>query len=229
MFNGASKLFCKLLSVLLLSLCTHALHAEEKPRVGSRESGEANIPRWACQWGERNPEESWGCTGMIGLLRLNRGIYMDYPSVRKKASHILFGTEELPAMGAEVTIKRSAHLRHDYWPERDDQDVSKKQKICIGVGCIDNWQRQACGSTIGEFSSEAIRMRGRMKLPSLKVPRSCPGPTDLTDYLAAGTVVKILGYQQMGAFFVLVQVVKIESIFPLDDEKKYDFDHDEVI
>jgi hypothetical protein len=58
---------------------------------------------------------------------------------------------------------------------------------------------------------------------------SCPGPTDLTDYLAAGTVVKILGYQQMGAFFVLVQVVKIESIFPLDDEKKYDFDHREII
>ena len=68
-----------------------------------------------------------------------------------------------------------------------------------------------------------------MGLPQLKVPRSCPGPTDYTDYLAAGTVVKILGYQQMGAFFVLVQVVKIESIFPLDDEKKYEFDHNEII
>ena len=68
-----------------------------------------------------------------------------------------------------------------------------------------------------------------MKFPRLKTPRSCPGPTDLTDYFAAGTTVKILGYQQMGTFFVLVQIVKIESIFPIDDEKKYDFDHGEII
>ena len=72
-------------------------------------------------------------------------------------------------------------------------------------------------------------MRIRMKSPRLKTPPSCPGPTDLTDYLAAGTTVKILGYQQMGAFFVLVQIVKIESIFPIDDEKKYVFDHGEII
>ncbi len=32
----------------------------------------------------------------------------------------------------------------------------------------------------------------------------CPGPTDNTEYFSAGTVVKILGYQQMGAFFALV-------------------------
>jgi len=68
-----------------------------------------------------------------------------------------------------------------------------------------------------------------MKLPPLKKPPSCPGPTDLTDYFAAGTTVKILGYQQMGTFFVLVQIVKIESIFPIDDEKKYEFDHGEII
>jgi hypothetical protein len=225
-----SKFFIKLSAIIFLSFCSHALHAQEKPRVGSSELGEANIPKFSCQWSERTPDKDWGCTGMIGLMRLSRRVTTaNDPGNRKKASLVLFGAEELPVVGAEVKIKRSAHLRHDYWPERDDQEVSRQQKICTGIGCMDNWQSKECGSTVGEFSHEMLRMKGRMNLPPPKVKRSCPGPTDFTDYLAAGTVVKILGYQQMGAFFVLVQVIKIESIFPIDDEKKYDFDHNEII
>ena len=217
--------------VMVLSLMVASVtHAQEKPRLGSSELGEDNIPKRTCQWSERTPDKPWGCTGMIGLLRLSRkAITGNDPGNRKEASRILFGTEELPAIGSEVIIKRSAHLRAHYWPERDDQDISKGQKICTGVGCIDNWQSRGCGQSIGEFSSHSISMRFRMKLPSLKTRRSCPGPTDDTDYFAAGTAVKILGYQQMGAFFVLVQIVKIESIFPIDDEKKYVFDHGEII
>lgn len=207
-----------------------ATHAQEKPRLGSSELGEGNLPKWTCQWSEKTPDKPWGCTGMIGLFRLSRkAINGNDPGNRKEASRILFGAEELPAIGSEVIIKRSAHLRTHYWPERDDQDVSKKQKICTGVGCIDNWQSKDCGRSVGEFSSQALSMRIRMNSPRLKTTPSCPGPTDLTDYFAAGTTVKILGYQQMGAFFVLVQIVKIESIFPIDDEKKYVFDQGEII
>ena len=224
------KVFWKFTLFIFIGLCAQILHAQEKPRVGSSELGEGNLPKSSCQWSERNPDKDWGCTGMIGLMRLSRtAITGNDPRNRKKASQILFGSEELPFVGEEVTIKRSAHLRHEYWPERDDQDVRKSQTICTGIGCRDNYQKHDCGSTVGEFSSSSIRMKGRMNYPPLKVPRSCPGPTDFTDYLAAGTVVKILGFQQMGAFFVLVQVVKIESIFPIDDEKKYKFDYNEII
>jgi hypothetical protein len=225
------KALCLQSLVFFLMACAFSpVQAKDKLKTGSSESGEGNLPKRSCQWSERTPHKSWGCTGMIGLMRLGRNVLVGSdPGPRKEASFVLFGTEELPAVGAEVTIRRSAHLRHSYWPERDDQDIGRNDKICTGVGCIDNWQRSKCGSTIGEFSDSALAMKGRMKLPRLKSPLSCPGPTDLTDYLAAGTVVKILGYQQMGAFFVLVQVVKIESIFPLDDEKKYDFDHREII
>ena len=229
MSNVVSKVFLRFLIMLFCIFSAHTVLAQDKPRVGSRESGAVHIPKSACQWAEESPEVDWGCTGMIGLLRLSRYANFGYPSVRKKASLVLFGTEELPAVGAEVTIKRSAHLRSEYWPERDDQEVSRQQKICTGIGCMDNWQSKECGDSIGEFSRQSILMRDRMKLPPLKVRRSCPGPTDFTDYLAAGTVVKVLGYQQMGAFFVLVQVVKIESIFPIDDEKKYNFDHNDII
>ena len=214
---------------LLIGLHMCLVQAQDKPRLGSSESGEVHIPKRACQYGERAPAElGYGCTGMIGLMRLRRSM-STYPSDRKEASRILFGTEELPAIGSEVIIKRSAHLRTHYWPERDDQNISKGKKICTGVGCIDNWQSNDCGRSVGEFSSAALSMRIRMKLAPLKKPPSCPGPTDLTDYFAAGTTVKILGYQQMGTFFVLVQIVKIESIFPIDDEKKYEFDHGEII
>lgn len=224
------KFTWKFALALLIGFHACLAHPQEKPRLGSSESGEMHIPRWTCQWGEQSPAElGYGCTGKIGLMRLRRGIYGDYPSTRKDASRTLFGTEELPAIGTEITIKRSAHLRTHYWPERDDQDVSKGQKICTGVGCRDNWQPKECGRSVGEFSSQALEMKDRMNFPRLKTPRSCPGPTDNTDYFAAGTTVKILGYQQMGAFFVLVQIVKIESIFPIDDEKKYVFDHGEII
>ncbi len=77
---------------------------------------------------------------------------------------------------------------------------------------------------IGENSLAALEARGGKG----KVI-NCPGPTERTDYFSAGTVVKILGYQQMGAFFVLVQIVKIESTNPEADEKKYQFDRKEVI
>ena len=214
-FNASTELGAYLIKwVMVLALMVaSATHAQEKPRLGSSESGEAHIPRWACQWGERSPAElGYGCTGKIGLMRLRRGVFLGYPSARKEASRILFGTEELPAIGAEITIKRSAHLRPEYWPERDDQDVIKGQKICTGVGCTNNWQPNDCGLTVGEFSSFARFMKNRMNEPGRKTPRSCPGPTDGTDYFAAGTTVKILGYQQMGAFFVLVQIVKIMGV-----------------
>ena len=228
-FNRVSAAYLiKWLMALGLMLAS-ATHAQQKPRLGSSESGEMHLPRWTCQWGEQSPAElGYGCTGMIGLMRLRRDVWGTYPSSHKKASRILFGTEELPAIGTEITIKRSAHLRSEYWPERDDQDVSKGQKICTGVGCKDNWQKMDCGKSVGEFSSLSREVKDRMNLPRPKGVM-CPGPTDNTDYFAAGTTVKILGYQQMGAFFVLVQIVKIESIFPIDDEKKYVFDHGEII
>jgi hypothetical protein len=222
------KASSNLLIVLFLGLFANALHAQEKPKVGSVELEKTYPPKFTCQWGEMNPDESWGCTGMIGLMRLTRNVYGTQPSLMKKASKVLFGSEELPSVGSEITIKRSAHLRREYWPERDDQEVGKQQKICTGMGCNDNWKKGDCGKSVGEFSFYSRNMKDRMKFVRPKGV-ICPGPTDLTDYLAAGTAVKILGYQQMGAFFVLVQVVKIESIFPLDDEKKYEFDYNEII
>lgn len=158
-------------------------------------------------------------------MRLSRSNFTDQPHDRKEAVRILFGGEELPAVGSEVAIKRSAHLRGYYWPDRDDQFIGTNEKICNRVGCHGTTRpRGSCARSIGENSLAALEARGGKG----KVI-NCPGPTERTDYFSAGTVVKILGYQQMGAFFVLVQIVKIESTNPEADEKKYQFDRKEVI
>ncbi len=91
--------------------------------------------KWVCQWSEGNAYDE-GCTGMIGLMRLSRTIFTAQPNNRKRASKILFAHEELPALGSEVVILRSAHLRGYYWPDRDDQSLSNIDKICNRVGCV---------------------------------------------------------------------------------------------
>lgn len=174
---------------------------------------ESNIPKGTCQWEMAGAfAAELGCIGKIGLMRISREQMFGMPLQLKKASQILFGTLELPAIGSEITIKRSAHLRARYWMERDEQTLEKWDKICTGIDC---------GRSPGRRCT-AMPVRS-------KTPQTCPSPTIETEYFAAGTVVKILGYQQMGQLFVLVQIVKVESNDPMEDEKKYQFDRNEVI
>lgn len=173
----------------------------------------SNIPKGTCYWymsGSSADEQ--GCVGMVGLMRLSREQTFGIPFQLKKASKILFGTPGLPAIGSEITIKRSAHLRSRYWMERDEQTLEKWDKICTGIDCGRSPERRCTA------------------MPARTItPKTCPSPTIETEYFAAGTVVKILGYQQMGQLFVLVQIVKVESNNPMEDEKKYQFDRNEVI
>ncbi len=223
-----SKVFQKIVISGLMGLIFLATaQAQDKPRPGEKAYGV--VLKNTCQWGEPSGLD-FGCTGMIGLLRLSKTPMGTHPYARKEKSKILFGTPELPAVGTEVTLMRSAHLRPNYWPERDDQELSLSEKICNQTACWDNWRKNqgACGNSIGEFSFNASMLRNQMK-KKRGYTITCPGPTDGTEYLAAGTVVKVLGYQLMGQLFILVQVVKIESVYPLDDEKKYPFDRREII
>ncbi len=50
-----------------------------------------------------------------------------------------------------------------------------------------------------------------------------------SDYLPAGTTVRILSYQLHKHLFVLIQVVATPSDHPYEDEKKFSFDKDDVI
>lgn len=50
-----------------------------------------------------------------------------------------------------------------------------------------------------------------------------------TDYLAAGTVVRIVSYQMHNHLFVLVEVIKTPSHTPNEDEQQFQFDHKEII
>lgn len=223
-----SKVFQKIVISGLMGLIFLATaQAQDKPRPGEKAYG--GVPKNTCQWGEGSPYEA-GCTGMIGLLRLSKEALGSYPFVRKQKSQILFGSPELPAVGTEVTLKRSAHLRTEYWPERDDQTFNLSEKICNETSCWNNWRKKQshCGNTVGQWSFSAGTMEDQIK-KSRRYTITCPGPTDGTEYLAAGTVVKVMGYQLMGQLFILVQVVKIESVYPLDDEKKYPFDRREII
>jgi hypothetical protein len=173
----------------------------------------SNIPKGTCQWEmDGKFAADFGCVGKIGLMRISREQMFGMPLQIKKASQILFGTPELPAIGSEITIMRSAHLRGRYWMERDEQTLEKWDKICTGIDCGRSPERRCTA------------------MPSRTItPKTCPSPTIETEYFAAGTVVKILGYQQMGQLFVLVQIVKVESNDPMEDEKKYQFDRNEVI
>lgn len=173
----------------------------------------SNIPKRTCQWEMAGAfAAELGCIGRIGLMRISREQMFGIPLQLKKSSQILFGTPELPAIGSEITIKRSAHLRGRYWMERDEQTLEKWDKICTGIDCGRSPERRCTA------------------MPARTItPKTCPSPTIDTEYFAAGTVVKILGYQQMGQLFVLVQIVKVESNDPMEDEKKYQFDRNEVI
>ena len=166
-----------------------------------------------CQWDVGRPVDAdIGCIGRIGLIRIRKSSENLTPETLGKASQQLFGSVELPAPGSEVLIRRSAHMRERYKRERDDQFISSAQKICVGLNC-------------NHLPTKPCRV-----LPDLKIKiQNCPHPTYFTEYFSAGTVVKVLGYQQMGHLFALVQIVKIEGRDPEEDEKKYEFDRDEVI
>jgi hypothetical protein len=115
-------------------------------------------------------------------------------------------------VGSEVSIRRPAHLRWRYTKKRDDQVLKGEEEICTGLYC------------------SQLPTRPCTVLPDRTTQvKACPHPTAETQYFAPGTVVKILGYQQMGHLFALVQIVKIESGDPEEDEKKYEFDREEVI
>lgn len=57
----------------------------------------------------------------------------------------------------------------------------------------------------------------------------CEDEDSGTDYLAAGTVVRLVSYQMHDHLFALVEVIKTESHDPHKDERKYQFDHEEII
>ncbi len=181
--------------------------------VSTAQWSDASPPKHSCQWYAGLPRDSdFGCVGRIGLLRIRKSSENPTPEALRKASQVLFGSQELPVPGTEVVTRRSSHLRKLYIKKRDDQILAKEQKICTGFACY-QLPTQAC-----------LVMPDRAS----KV-QDCPQPTHATQYFPAGTVVRILGYQQMGHLFALVQIVKIESGDPLENEKKYEFDRDEVI
>lgn len=217
------------LLVLFLALAgtTYAQQNEQNRRDIS-----GFFPGWVCQRGAVEPDQ--GCVGKIGLMRLGRSAYSTTPEAIRRYSRILFGTEELPAVGSMVAIKRSAHLRDSYFALRDEQDVSGSAKICNQVGCKDTLSERYCKEEDVKslLSNEALKKAHALKRKTKSRAGyiSCPGPTEFTDYFSAGTQVKILGYQQMQyAFFILVQIIKTESDDPEEDEKRYTFDRKEVI
>jgi len=231
----------KLAVICLLGLGFYGAQADDKPsKYFFSEAQGYQMPKWVCQRGEGDGQfpEGYGCTGRLGLIRLSRTAELKNREMIEDASLILFGTEELPPIDTEITIKRSAHLRTQYWPDRDDQNVGKDETICVGVGCFGNIRDSihCMKKSLGERdvllgSKNSLSMEDRQKL------EKCPGPTDYTDYLAAGTVVKILDYKSGGSryypqpntFFVVVEVIETESVYPMDDEKKYKFDRREII
>jgi hypothetical protein len=173
----------------------------------------ADPPKYTCQWEMGSVmEKDLGCVGRIGLMRIRKSSENPTPGALRKASQVLFGSPELPVAGSEVVIQRSAHLREWYEKERDDQVLTKAQKICIGNNCS-RMPPESC--TVMPDRTKRIK--------------ACLHPTYVTEYFSAGTTVKILDYQQMGHLFALVQIVKVESNDPVEDEKKYEFDREEVI
>lgn len=219
-----------LLGILILTCLFLANIAHSQQDKTERRDISGLFPGWVCQRGSIGADQ--GCIGKIGLMRLNRSTYANTPFDRKRGSSILFGTEELPAVGSIVTLKRSAHLRDYYFALRDDQDVRSTDKICNRVGCINTLSLEYCNEKdvnkkLNWINGETLKKARLLKNIRGDIP--CVGPTELTDYFAAGTQVKILGYQQMGAFFALVQIIKMESDDPEEDEKKYVFDRKEVI
>ena len=157
-------------------------------------------------------ENILGCVGRIGLIRIRKSSENPTPVNIENASQVLFGSPELPQPGSEVAIRRSAHMREWYDKKRDDQFIAQAQKICVGFWC------------------KHLPVKPCRVLPDQTVQfPDCPHPTHATQYFPAGTVVKVLGYQQMGHLFALVQIVKIEGRDPEEDEKKYECDRDEVI
>jgi hypothetical protein len=145
-------------------------------------------------------------------MRIRKSSEAPTPDALGKANKALFGSWELPPVGSEVSIRRSAYLRKHYTKTRDDQILRRSEKICIGFNCA-----QLPARPCAVMPDRATRID------------ACLHPTYETNYFIAGTVVKILGYQQMGHLFALVQIVKIESGDPEEDEKKYEFDREEVI
>lgn len=202
----ASKLLKKIIFVISFSMFASSVFSEV-------------IVKSSCWYQQKSPDlkikKEQGCEGLVGLMRLSREITTT-PFLLEKASINLFGSSILPSVGTEVVLKRSAHLRHEYFAERDDQYNISFRKICTGIGCRNNFWKGIC-----TLLHENVN-------PKLKI-RKCPGPTDDTEYFAAGTTVRILGYQQFGMLFALVQIIKVEGTDPEEEEKKYKFDFNEVI
>lgn len=239
------RVLLRAISIIILLFLSSISHARAKNKPPEKYSGEMPLYQ-TCQWYEYALANSVAfekydpCVGMVGLMRLSRADDLNEHGRLKYSVKTLFGTNELPKPGTIVTIKRSAHLRTDYWPDRDDQIVSYDDSVCNRVGCRDTvvkkyyrcarfpantyfWNNEGVDSR--DLADKNKSSQGSSDFTEVK----CPGPTDYTEYFSAGTKVKILGYQQMGTFFVLVQIIKIESYYPEEDEKKYVFDRKEVI
>ncbi len=234
---NASK---KITVTLLLGVGFFGVRADDPPKYFFSDPQGYQAPRWVCQYGDTDGgfPLGHGCQGRIGLIRLSRTADLKSKEMIEEALLILFGTKEFPRFNTEITIKRSAHLRTYYWPDRDHQNVGKDEDICVGPGCFGNKRDSIhCKrKTLGEQAlfigtKKNITDQDRQKL------ENCPGPTDYTDYLAAGTVVKILDYKIPGNYYhesptthlILIEVISTEYNFPLDVEKKYNFDHREII
>ena len=177
-------------------------------------------PKEKCQAAMGGPEEAeLGCVGRVGLLRLSKDV-VGPPVMLRYVTMSLFGQEELPEVGSEINIRRSAHLREWYDEERDEQlyslvDVPRNQPaVCTGWCEIEPKQAYC----FGFFPSKK----------DFDMVRDCPGPTDQTQYLGVNTKVKILGYQQLGNLFVKVQILVSDSKDPVEEDEYYEFDRDEI-
>ena len=180
----------------------------------------AEPPQGKCQAAMGGPQEAeLGCVGRVGLMRLSKGLITS-PEELRVASLILFGQEALPEVGAEISLRRPAHLREWYDEKRDEQifyecrSCLNKYMVCTGWCELEPRQPYCEGS----FPSQSGNMSAR----------NCPGPTDQTQYFGINTQVKILGYQQMGNLFVQVLILNPDSKNPVDVEKANAFDSNAV-
>ncbi len=188
--------------------------------AGVSYSALAEPPQGKCQAAMGGPQEAeLGCVGRIGLMRLSKD-FIGGPVDLRAASRLLFGQENLPEAGAEIKIRRSAHLREWYDEARDEQIFSREDAFRYAPTFCTGWCEiePRVAMCFGAFPSKN----------DIDMASDCPGATDQTQYFGIHTKVKVLGYQQMGNLFVRVQILEPDSKDPVASEVFYEFDRSEV-